>query len=104
MSSHAVALEAPSTPQERLPALAGAWVVSASTILSGTLIYAFMVLAARVLGAEGYGQIAVLWAAMFLVVIVAFRPLEQTASRTIAERLGRGEEVRSVLRSVTIVG
>jgi O-antigen/teichoic acid export membrane protein len=104
MSSHAVALEAPSTPQERRPALAGAWVVSASTILSGTLIYAFMVLAARVLGAEGYGQIAVLWAAMFLVVIVAFRPLEQTASRTIAERLARGEEVRSVLRSVTIVG
>jgi O-antigen/teichoic acid export membrane protein len=104
MSSHAVALEAPSTPHERRPALAGAWVVSASTILSGTLIYAFMVLAARVLGAEGYGQIAVLWAAMFLVVIVAFRPLEQTASRTIAERLARGEEVRSVLRSVTLVG
>jgi O-antigen/teichoic acid export membrane protein len=41
---------------------------------------------------------------MFLVVIVAFRPLEQTASRTIAERLARGEEVRSVLCSVTIVG
>ena len=104
MSSHAVALEAPGTPHERRPALAGAWVVSASTILSGTLIYAFMVLAARVLGAEGYGQIAVLWAAMFLVVIVAFRPLEQTASRTIAERLARGEEVRSVVRSVTLVG
>jgi O-antigen/teichoic acid export membrane protein len=104
MSSHAVALEAARrTPQERRPALAGAWVVSTSMVLSGTLIYAFMVLAARVLGAEGYGQIAVLWAAMFLVVIVAFRPLEQTAARAIAERLARGEEVRSVLRSVSLV-
>jgi len=104
MSSHAVALEAaPTKPKERRPALAGAWVVSASMVVSGTLIYAFMVLAARVLGAEGYGQIAVLWAAMFLVVIVAFRPLEQTASRAIAERLARGEEARSVLRSVSVV-
>ena len=104
MSSHAVALEAAQrTPKERRPALAGAWVVSASMVLSGTLIYAFMVLAARVLGAEGYGQIAVLWAAMFLVVIVAFRPLEQTAARAIAERLARGGEARSVLRSVTLV-
>jgi O-antigen/teichoic acid export membrane protein len=73
-------------------------------LVSGTLIYAFNVLAARVLGGDGYGQIAVLWAAMFLVVIVVFRPLEQTASRAIAERLARGEEAGGVLRSVSIVG
>lgn len=105
MSMQAVAVERPPiAAQERRPALAGAWIVSGAMLVSGTLIYAFNVLAARVLGGDGYGQIAVLWAAMFLVVIVMFRPLEQTASRAIAERLARGEEAGSVLRSVSIVG
>jgi O-antigen/teichoic acid export membrane protein len=105
MSTQSVAVERPPiAAQERRPALAGAWIVSGAMLVSGTLIYAFNVLAARVLGGDGYGQIAVLWAAMFLVVIVMFRPLEQTASRAIAERLARGEEAGSVIRSVSIVG
>src|SRR5437870_10634666 len=69
-------------------------------VLSGVLTYAFHVLAARTLGASAYGQIAILWGATFLVAIVLFRPLEQTMSRAIADRLARGEEVRTVLRSV----
>src|SRR5262249_20631038 len=82
------------------PALAGAWLLSAAMVGSGALTYGFHVLAARSLGPHAYGQIAVLWAAMFLGAVVLFRPLEQTASRAIADRLARGEEVRTVLRSV----
>ena len=72
-------------------------------LASGLLIYAFFVLAARTLSAEAYGQIAVLWAAMFIVVIFLFRPLEQTTARAVADRRARGDEVRTVLRSVVAV-
>jgi O-antigen/teichoic acid export membrane protein len=84
------------------PALAGAWLVSAATLASGVLTYAFHVVAARTLGAEAYGRVAVLWAAMFLAAIVLYRPVEQTVSRALADRLARGEETRSVLRSAGI--
>jgi O-antigen/teichoic acid export membrane protein len=104
MSAPAVALDArPVARAERRPALAGAWVVSASMLASGGLIYVFHVGAARALGTAAYGQIAVLWAAMFLAVLVLFRPLEQAASRGIADRLARGEDARSVVRSVVIL-
>ena len=53
---------------------------------------------------NAYSQIAVLWAVIFVVAVVLFRPLEQTLSRTIAERLARGEEARSVLRTVVLLG
>jgi O-antigen/teichoic acid export membrane protein len=100
MSTQAAALETRVSVPEKRPAFAGAWVVSGSMLTSGVLIYAFHVLAARTLGGAAYGQIAVLWAAMFIVVIVLFRPLEQTTARALADRRTRGEEVRTVLRSV----
>jgi O-antigen/teichoic acid export membrane protein len=78
-------------------------VVSVSMLVSGALIYAFHAGAARALGPEQYGKIAVLWAAMFLGVIVLFRPLEQATSRSIADRHARGEETRSVIRSVSLL-
>ncbi len=71
---------------------------------SGLLTYAFLVLAARTLGPDAYGRIGVLWVVMFIGAIVLFRPLEQTASRSIADRRARGEEVRSVIRSVVFLG
>jgi O-antigen/teichoic acid export membrane protein len=86
------------------PALAGAWVISASMLLSGVLIYAFHAGAARALGSTAYGHIAVLWAAMFLVVIVVFRPLEQASARAIADRHARGEDAGPVVRSVVTLG
>jgi O-antigen/teichoic acid export membrane protein len=81
----------------------GAWLLSGAMVASGVLAYAFHVLAARALGPQAYGQIAVLWAAMFLAAIVLFRPLEQTTSRAIAERLARGDEVWTVVRSVGLI-
>ena len=87
-------------PSVRGAALGGAWLLPAAMIVSGVLTYAFHIVAARTLGPAAYGQIAVLWGAMFLIAIVLFRPVEQTTSRAIADRLARGEEVRSVLRAV----
>lgn len=105
MGARVVTIEAgPIGRRDRRPALAGAWVVSASMLASGGLIYVFHVGAARALGTAAYGQIAVLWAAMFLAVLVAFRPLEQAASREIADRLARGGGARSVVRSVVVLG
>lgn len=72
-------------------------------LASGVLTYVYHVLAARSLGAHGYGQVAILWGAIFVAAIVLFRPLEQTASRAVADRLARGEEIRSVLRSVALI-
>src|SRR6185312_5916880 len=73
----------------------GAVLLSGATVASGILAYAYHVLAARVLGPEAYGLVAVLWAALFLLVVVLFRPLEQTTSRALADRLARVHEVRS---------
>jgi O-antigen/teichoic acid export membrane protein len=88
----------------RRNAIVGAWLLSGSMVISGLLTYGFHVIAARSLGAEAYGQVAVLWAAMFIGAVVLFRPLEQTTSRAIADRLARGEEVRTVVRSVAMIG
>ncbi len=89
--------------ERREPVVAGAWLLPAVMLVSGVLTYAFHVLAARSLGPQAYGQIAVLWAAMFLGAVVLFRPLEQTVSRAIADRLARGQEVKTVLRSVGLI-
>jgi O-antigen/teichoic acid export membrane protein len=85
----------------RLGAVArsGTALLSVGTLASGVLAYAFNLLAARALGPEAYGPVAVLWAAMFLVSVVLFRPVEQTLSRGIADRLARGEEALAVARS-----
>jgi O-antigen/teichoic acid export membrane protein len=70
---------------------------------SGVLAYAFFVLAARTLDTSAYGQVGVLWAGMFIGVIVLFRPLEQTTTRAIAERVAHGREIRTVVVSVTSI-
>jgi O-antigen/teichoic acid export membrane protein len=81
-------------------AVSGAGLLSAAMVLSGLLTYAFLVLAARTLAPAQYGRIGVLWGGMFIVAIVLFRPLEQTASRSISDRRVRGDEVRTVIASV----
>jgi len=83
--------------------LAGAGLLSAAMATAGVLAYAFQILAARTLTTNEYGQIGALWAALFIAVVVLFRPLEQTTSRAIADRLARGDEAASVLRSVAAV-
>jgi O-antigen/teichoic acid export membrane protein len=91
------------TKQELRSGFAGTGLLSGAMLASGALAYAFHVLAARSLGTEAYGKVAVLWAALFLVVVVAYRPLEQTTSRAVAARVAQGDEVRTVFRSVAFI-
>lgn len=73
--------------------------MSMGTLGSGVLAYAFNVLAARSLGPEIYGAIGALWAGMFLLAVLLFRPLEQTISRAVADQLARGVDARQTVRS-----
>jgi O-antigen/teichoic acid export membrane protein len=73
--------------------------MSIGTLASGVLAYVFNVLAARSLGPESYGAIGALWAGMFLVAVLLFRPVEQTVSRAVADQVARGEDARPAVRS-----
>ena len=101
MSTHAATVDAVAKPR-RLE-LTGAGLLSAAMAGAGLLAYAFHILAARTLTTTDYGQVAALWAALFIGVVVLFRPLEQTTARAVADRLTRGEEAATVLRSIAIV-
>lgn len=97
-------LEPASEGADGLATKRGAIVLSVGTLASGLFAYAFNVLAARTLGPAAYGPIAVLWASVFLLAVVLFRPLEQTLSRAIAERNARGIDSRPVVLSVVRLG
>ena len=76
----------------------GAALLSALIGVTGLLTYAFHSITAHVLGRDDYGLIAVLWAAVFLVASIIYRPVEQLLSRTIAERRARGRTARDAIR------
>jgi O-antigen/teichoic acid export membrane protein len=78
--------------------------LSAGTIGSGVLAYAFNVLAARALGPEAFGAVGALWAGMFLLAVLLFRPLEQTVSRTVADLVARGADARAAVRVTAWLG
>jgi rhodanese-related sulfurtransferase len=73
--------------------------MSIGTLASGVLAYAFNVLAARALGPAAYSAVGALWGGMFLLAVLLFRPIEQTISRAVADKIARGEDGRGVLRS-----
>ena len=103
MSSQTAVIEIARPRDAARRAFSGAGLLSGAMVASGILAYAFFVLAARTLGPGAYGQIGVLWAGMFIGVIVLFRPLEQTTTRAVADRVARGNEVKTVVRSVAAI-
>ena len=104
MSAQAVTVErGEAVGRQRSLELTGTWLLSGAMAAAGLLAYAFHILAARALTTSEYGQVAAFWAALFIIVVVLFRPLEQTASRSVADRLARGEEAATVLRAVVLV-
>jgi O-antigen/teichoic acid export membrane protein len=103
VSSQVIAVKTPTASSRHGVRFDSALLVSGAMAVSGVLTYAFQIVAARRLGAGAFGEIAVLWGGVFLVAILLFRPLEQTLSRWIAERIAQGHEVRSVLRSIAVV-
>lgn len=65
---------------------------------TGIATYAFFALALRSLSKTDYGEIVVLWSAVFITVSTLYRPIEQLLSRTIAERQAHGQEIRQPMR------
>jgi len=68
----------------------GAAILSAGIGTTGLITFAYFSLASYALPASQYGQITLLWSAIFITVSVLYRPVEQLLSRTIADRDARG--------------
>jgi O-antigen/teichoic acid export membrane protein len=73
--------------------------LSAGVGVSGALTYLFFSLASHNLDATEYGEIVVLWSAVFVTISVAYRPVEQLLSRTLADRVARGDDTEPAIRT-----
>lgn len=76
----------------------GAAVLSVGIGVTGLVTYAYFSLASHALPDDEYGRISLLWSAVFIVVSVLYRPVEQLLSRTISERATHGRTGREHLR------
>ena len=76
----------------------GAAVLSLGIGTTGLITYAYFALASHNLSESDYGDITLLWSAVFFTVSVLYRPVEQLLSRTIADRDARGETGTEHLR------
>ncbi len=72
----------------------GAAVLSVGIGITGLVTYTYFSLASHSLADDEYGRISLLWSAVFIVVSVLYRPVEQLLSRTIAERSAGGHVLR----------
>src|SRR3954470_15938557 len=64
----------------------------------GLLTYFYFSLASHNLDRTAYGEVVVLWSAVFITISVLFRPVEQLLSRTIAERQAREQPIAQTMR------
>jgi O-antigen/teichoic acid export membrane protein len=62
--------------------------------LTGVITYVYFFIASHVLSKDDYGEIAIVWSAVFITVSTLYRPVDQLLSRHISERLARGEPTR----------
>jgi O-antigen/teichoic acid export membrane protein len=76
----------------------GARILSIGIASTGVLTFAYFAVASHVLNKDDYGEIALLWATLFVVISVIYRPVEQLLSRTIAERRALGLDEGHPLR------
>jgi O-antigen/teichoic acid export membrane protein len=61
--------------------------------LTGAITYVYFFIASHVLSKPDYGEITVVWSAVFITVSTLYRPVDQLLSRHISERLAKGESV-----------
>ena len=72
--------------------------LSAGVAVAGLLTYLYFALASHNLSGDAYGQLVVLWAAVFVSISVLHRPVEQLISRGVAHHRARGEPIGPTLR------
>jgi O-antigen/teichoic acid export membrane protein len=68
----------------------GARLLSIGIAVTGLFTFAYFSVASHVLGDDEYGRVSTLWAVLFVIMSVIYRPVEQLLSRTIADRRARG--------------
>jgi O-antigen/teichoic acid export membrane protein len=74
----------------------GARVLSIGIATTGLVTFAFFAVASHVLDEVDYKGISLLWAVLFIVTSVIYRPIEQLLSRSIAERRALGHAAHSL--------
>jgi len=80
-----------------------AFQLSAALGLAGVLTYVFFGLASHSLSTDDYGEIVILWTAVFLVSATLFRPIEHLLARTLAERYRAGDRDTDAFRTAAII-
>jgi O-antigen/teichoic acid export membrane protein len=71
--------------------------------LTGIVTYAYFLIASHVLSKPDYGQITVLWSAVFITISTLYRPIEQLLSRHISERLVKGQSAGQPMRVASTI-
>jgi O-antigen/teichoic acid export membrane protein len=71
--------------------------------LTGLITYAYFLIASHVLSKPDYGQITVLWSAVFITISTLYRPIEQLLSRHVSERMEKGQSVSEPLRVASTI-
>jgi O-antigen/teichoic acid export membrane protein len=66
--------------------------------VTGLITYLYFAIASHELSRDAYGEVAVLWSAVFIAVSILQRPVEQLLSRTISENLADGTPIRHTVR------
>lgn len=66
--------------------------------ITGLITYLYFAIASHELSKDQYGQVAVLWSAVFIVVSVLQRPVEQLLSRTVSENLAHETAIGHTVR------
>ncbi len=66
--------------------------------LTGVITYVYFFIASHVLSKPDYGQITVLWSAVFITISTLYRPVEQLLSRHISEHRVKGESLGEPMR------
>ncbi len=66
--------------------------------LTGLITYAYFLIASHTLSKPDYGQITVLWSAVFITISTLYRPVEQLLSRHVSERLVKQEPIAQEMR------
>ncbi len=71
--------------------------------LTGVITYVYFFIASHVLSTSDYGQITVLWSAVFITISTLYRPVEQLLSRHISEHLVKDEPIDSTVKNASLI-
>lgn len=71
--------------------------------LTGVITYAYFLIASHTLSKTDYGQITVLWSAVFITISALYRPIEQLLSRHISERMVSGQSLREPMKVASTI-